>query len=845
MHRSTAPGTDAIPSTRPGGWRLPVSPIDVKLGARMLLKHPLMTLVAMISLAVGIPVGLAPMHLIAAFEAPLPVPDGDRLFGVRYRNVESSGGAPATAYDLAVWREALTAFEALGAVRAVSQNLDAGSGVGVPVAGAEVSASAFSILRTPALLGRGLQPEDEEPGAPPVVVLGHDVWRSRFAGDPAVVNRTVRVGGVDHTVVGVMPDGFSFPVGQQLWVPLGERSAGEPGRGVPLQVFGRLAEGASPAAARTELEVVARRLRAEHPEAYEKVRAEAVPFTIALQGLPQGGYGSLADIWLIQLIALALLVVACANVGLLIFARTAMRSAELAVRAALGAGRTRIVAQVFVEVLVLAVLSTGVGLLLIELGANRLLAALWSPESGGVPWWVDLGVTPVTMLAALLLAVLSATIASIVPALRVTGRRIQEPLRRMGATGSAVRMGSVSSALIVADMAMAVAAVGLVMGVSDRMAGIALPEAAGLPAEQFLSAEITLPAAAEIVDGDSLGAAERAERVAALQQRLLERLTAEPGVRSVAVGSALPRMDHPMGIVEARGGAPGDRFGGHEVEIADVDPGFFAGLGEDVVAGRGFTAADLEGERSAVIVNRKFVERTLGGRNPVGRQLRYLSFPDGEPGPWYEIVGMVPDLGTNLVEPQNGLGVYHPAAPGEIYPIRLAIRLGSDPGAFTRRLRELAMQADPSATVAAAEPLDQVFPDDWYGMNAFRIGWILFVGVLLVLAASGVYTMMAFSVSQRTREIGIRSALGARPGQIMRAIGGRAGLQVGLGALLGMPLAAWCYFMVQKYTTTPATVFLVAVLPAVAAVLLVGLVACTAPLLRALRVAPTVAMRAD
>jgi putative ABC transport system permease protein len=832
---------DAWPGRR---WRLPFSLLDVKLGARMLLKHPLMTLVSVISLAVGIPVGLAPVHMIAALDAPLPVRDGERVLGLRYWDRERSQSVPASYYDFSAWRETLRSFKGLGAARIGEYNVDSGTGMGGLIPGAEVTASTFPVLQAAPLLGRALGAEDEAVGGPPVVVLGYDLWQSRFGGDRGVVNRTVRIGGVVHTVVGVMPEGFLFPVHQQMWLPLRERPAGEPGRGAPLQVFGRLADGVAPDRAEAELEGVRQRMSAEFPDVYRLLRAEAVPFAIAMQGAPRSG--STPGGWLISFGAMVLLVVACANVGLLIFARTAARSAELSMRAALGAGRARIVAQVFVEVLVLAVVSTGVGLLLIELLSNRVLASLWSLPSGGLPWWVDLGVTPAMVVKALLLAVFSAALASILPALRVTGSRTQESIRRAGATGAGVRLGPISSALVVVDMAIAVAVVGFVVGISERMDDISRGQA-GFPAEQFLAAEIALSDPSLSPGADTLAAAARTARVAPVQRALVERLQAEPGVRGVAVADVLPRMDHGFGLVEVQGGTPGDRFGAHEADVARVDPGFFAGLGERIVSGRDFTAADLQGDRRAVLVNRTFAARTLGGRSPVGRRLRYLSPADGEPGPWYEIVGMVPDLGTSLMEPQHGgLGVYHPAAAGEIYPMRLAIRLGPTPTAFAPRLRELASRVDPTVTVARVEALDQVFPEGWYAIVWLRIGLSVFVGVLLVLAVSGMYTIMAVSVAQRTREIGIRTALGAPRGHVIATIGRRAAVQLGIGALVGMPLAGWLYFLIQaQYVTSSPSAFVVALVPGVIAMLLIGLLACTAPLLRALRISPTVAMRAE
>jgi putative ABC transport system permease protein len=837
----------ALPSRRAGraGWHLPVSMLDVRLGARMLLKHPLMTVVSVISLAVGIPVGLAPMHVFDALEAPLPVQDGDRVLGLRYWSRQDLRAVPATEYDFSAWKGALTSFRELGAARIAEYNLDSGGGAGGAVSGAEVTASAFSVLHAAPLLGRTLGPADEAAGGPPVVVLGYDLWQSRFGGDRGVVSRTVRIGDVVHTVVGVMPRGFRFPVREQMWLPLRARPAGEPGRGAPLHVFGRLADGATLRGAEAQLGVVRQRMSSDFPAVYEFLTAEAVPFAIAVQGSPRGGWRSMPGTWVISAGAMVLLMVACANVGLLIFARTAARSAELSMRAALGADRARIVAQVFIEVLVLAVVSTVVGLLLIQLLSSRLLAGLWSSPLGGLPWWVDLGVTPGMVARALLLAVLSAALASVLPTLRVTGRRMQESIRRAGATGAGVRLGPVSSALIVVDMAMAVAVVGLVIGISQRMESIAVGQA-GFPADQFLSAEITVTDASLSPEEDTLAAAARVARVAPIQRALVERLQAEGGVRGVAVADVLPRMDHGFGLAEVQGGTPGDRYGAHEVDVAHVDPGFFAGLGQPIVSGRGFNAGDLRGDRTAVLVNRTFARRTLGGRSPVGRRLRYLSPADGKPGPWYEIVGVVPDLGTSLMEPQHGgLGVYHPAAAGEIYPLRVAIHLGTTtPTTFTPRLRELASRVDASVIVARPEALDRVFPEGWSLLNGLRIGWSVFAGVLLVLAVSGMYTMTALSVAQRTREIGIRTALGARSGHIVAAIGRRAALQLGAGALIGMPLAGWIYHQIQaQYDASAPSAVAVALVPGVIAMLLIGGLACTVPLLRALRIMPTVAMR--
>jgi predicted permease len=825
--------------------------LDLKVGWRMLWKYPLITSVSVLSLAIGIPIGFGPSYGWDAIEAPLPVEEGARVVGLRHRNVQGPGSAPTTIDDLAVWRESLTTFEALGAYRQVEHNLIVGrEGVGAPVDGAVVTASTFPILRVPPLLGRTLVPEDEEPGGPPAVVIGEEVWRTRLAGDPDVVGRVVQVAGVPHTVVGVMPAGFLFPEHQGMWLPLRDRPTGEPGVGAPLRAFGRLADGATEEAAQREVDRVHDRVEARvdarlagaSATEREPRRAEVLSFAVMATGGPKGGMRAYPGIWLVQVVALVLLGVACANVGLLIFARTATRASELAVRTALGASRARIVGQVFVEALVLALLSAGLGLLLLAWLPPRLVGLAWSPDWGGMPWWFDFGLRPATVVRALLLAVVSAALASALPALRLTRGAAGRSLQRAGAGGWSIRFGNLSTGLIVADVAVAIAVVGMCVGVADRMRDVAAGSALeGIPAEEYLAVRIELP---EDVAAPADSAA-RARRLAGLHDGLVERLAAERGVLGVAAANVLPRMDHPGPVVEVEGVPAGDHpSGGHEVESARVVPGFFAALGRPVVAGRAFGAGDLEGDRTAVIVDTNFVERVLAGRNPIGRRLRYAAWGYRQnPGPWHEIVGVVPALGTNLIQPEEAAGVYHPAAPGELASFHLAVHAAGDPMELAPRVRAVAAEVEPAAMVAAPRSLDTVYPEDWYLMAVIGVGWSVFALVLLALAGSGIYAIMSFTVAQRTREIGIRGALGAGRRDIAATVGRRAALQLGLGALLGMPLAGRIYFSVREDPSATLDAFVVGAVPGIAVMLAVGVAACSAPMLRALRITPTEAMR--
>lgn len=814
-----------------------VSWLDVKLGWRVLWRHPVVSCVSVLSLAFGIPMGLAPTYIFDALEAPLPVEDGEQVLGLRYWNAASVAPAPTTFYDFATWRATLRSFEGLGAVRGVEQNLDPGTGLGQAVHGAEITASAFAVLRARPALGRLIGTGDERPGAPRVVVLGYDVWRSRLAGDPDVIGRTVRIAGVPHTVVGVMPEGFFFPRRESMWLPFPSLEGANPGVGQGVLVFGRLAAGASRHAAQVELQALRQRLALDYPDVYGRLRSEVVSFAAAASGWPRGGLRTRPQVRLVQVPALMLLLVACLNVGLLLLARSATRAAEFTVRTALGASRARIVGQVFAEALVLSVLAAGLGTLLLNLVMQRLLDPAWSSSWTRLPYWAVPHLSLGTLSWVLVLAALSAAAVSVLPALQVTGRDVATNLRHTGKGRSGLRFGGMASVLIVVDLAVAMGVVGAVAGIGDKIkAAMGDGDPGGIAAEQYLAIGVRLPQgdpfASDSAEGD-----DRRTRMAVLEEALVEQLRAEPEVRGIAIGSALPGMDHSRRYVEVDGRLDA-------IDRAWVRPGFFDAFDHPVVAGRAFQPSDLDGDRLAVIVNMAFQEQVLGGRSPLGLVLRYPS--SGDDSPSYEIVGVAPDLGADPFNPSGGAAVYHPIGRGELTTLRMAIQLGPEPTAFTPRLRRLLGDIDPTAILDEAVALDRVVLEARGVVVGAAAGLAVLAVILLGLAASGIYAIMSHAVSRRTREIGVRAALGAAPGRILATIGRRAAIQIAVGTAFGMPLAGWLFRLVRDDPgTAPAAVVVAATVPGMCVMLLVGGLACTMPLVRALRVTPTEAMRAE
>ena len=827
-----------LPHLRRRGWGLGVSWLDVKLGLRMLRRNPGLTIVAVFALSIGIPASLIPLHAIDAMSAPLPFDHGDRI--VEIRNHDMASGRPdyRSLHDFFVWRDGLTTLEAVGAVRWGPYNVVSADGRAAPVPGAEITASGFRILRVPPLMGRVLLESDEVPGAADVAVISYELWQSRFGGVPDVLGKTVTVGTKPHEVVGVMPAGFLFPWSDQLWMPLRYRPTDfERGRGPDLTVFGRLADGASMDDARAELEMVGARLAAEDPETHGRLRPRVGQYTEMFWGIDTGDR---AGVYLGELAALALLMIVCGNVGTLILARTAARSGEIAVRTALGASRRRIVTQLFVESLLLAVGSAGLGLLLADFIAVRFQREL----PFVAPFWLDFGVRPRTVVFALSVAALCAVVSGVLPALRATGRGVGVSLQRATA-GSGIRFGRASTLLIVAEVALAVGC--LTLGGTLTYGLVRNPPGVrGIDTDEYLMVALGLPSTAYAAAGQGPDAAAVRGRVTTLATRLRERLAGEPGVRGLAMGSRLPGTEHPSRQVEVEGEETGEGFEGHRVRLATVDIGFFDGLGVEVLGGRAFTTSDLAanpgGTPTAVIVNTAFVEHVLGGRNPIGRRVRYVVRADRDPGPWYEIVGVVGHLGMNSLAPQRDDGMYLPAPPGELQPLWMAVRLGGDPLAFVPRLRRIAGELDPEAMVGYPQVLSDA-PNFDETVNLYSYLLLMFVcGTAILLSGAGLYALMSFTVSQRTREIGIRTALGARPERILVAVARRAFLQLVAGIAVGVVVSVGLLYAFRYADIHgPSPVLTLAVCSGF--MLVVGMLACLEPTLRGLRIQPMEALK--
>jgi predicted permease len=812
-----------------------VSWLDWKLGARLLLKYPALTIIGGVSLAGAIAIGSVGIELAdELLYKRLPFPEGGRVVRLETQDAAASRVEPRVLHDFAIWRRSLKTVTELGAARLSERNVPgAGRVESLPVA--EITASAFPLTRVPPLLGRPLQPTDEMQGAEPVVVLGYDVWQRHFLHDPAIIGRVVTVGRTARTVVGVMPPRFGFPYNQQLWVPLLVQDA-PPRAGPAVQVFGRLAGGASWQDAAAELDVVSARLAADQPATHAQLRTRVRAFAGRTPGDPL----QLEDL-AVHAIVLLLLGTVSANVATLIFARTAMREPEMVVRHALGASRARVVAQIVTEGLVLSLAAAVLGLVVAQTTVRYAWARASQIIGDGLPFWVDLKLEPAAVAYALLLALVAAVLIGLLPALKATGVSVQRGLQGITSTGGTMKFGGIWSFIVGAQVACTLLFVPAAVGIFTNTLHDK-SRSTEFPAESYLTFRLgmddeALAGERGVPDDAQIGA-----RRARAYEELASRVREEPGVTHVTHGDRLPTTAPEWVAVELQqDGAPPARLDGNYeggFAMAAVGAGYHDAFGAKIVAGRGLQAADAVTPNGPVVVNEAFMR--VVGRNPVGARVRTLQRgSQRELGPWHEIVGVVTDLWTFPADWSGAAYIYRAASAAELDPVVVAVRVAGDAAPLAPRVAALARQIDAGLHLRDIVTLDDLVAQEQSRMVA---GSVVFGSVLLVavvFSAAGLYALMAVAVKRRTREIGIRIALGATPRRVLGHVFARAARQLGGGIIAGdslILLLAW-----RADSLTPALLVTSAITSVIMAT--VGVLACAAPARRALRIQPTEALR--
>ncbi|MGE5833322.1 MAG: ABC transporter permease [Acidobacteriota bacterium] len=804
------------------GW-----PMDLKLGVRMLAKTPGLTVVGVIALAVAIGAGAAFLEFTNDLLNPtLDVPGADRIVGVRAWNYDRRADETWRLKDFAVWRAHAQLLEDFGAARSMRRDLATPDGRIEPVRAVEISAAAFRLIPARPTIGRTISPEDEQPSAPPVAVIGHQVWKSRFNTDPDVVGMIARLGSTDYTVVGVMPEGFGFPVNQNLWVPLKNVEA-------VTEIFGRLKAGATIDAAQAEL-------RALTGPPQGKVSVLVRPYIDSIVDEDRQSSEALA-FRALNLVFVLLLGICAANVATLVFARTAMREAEISLRTAIGATRGRITAQLFAEALVLAVVAAFAGLSAAKF-VGRWAKSLWEQGIGPAPFWWDDGLGYSTILYAFALAVFAALVVGVVPALKATGRHLQSAMRDVSSGTSTMKFGGIWTGVIITQAAITVvfiatiAALGWV-NLQARKGGDVI-----YPRDRLLTARVAI----------DRGGSERSESPSVeILRAIAAKLSEEPGVANVSYSTSLPgtiweQIVFELQSPELQMGADG-RKKTDELwsEGASVGESFFETVGIPLVAGRMFTAADVRQNSPVAIVDETFARTVLAGRNPIGVMLRERRRDStGQPGAWLEIVGIVKDA-TNfgLKGPEDAV-IYRPASPTG--SMRLLVRTHGPASGMAQRLSDAALSVNPDLHLADLKTMAQMAEDNALPERIFLRSFSVIGAIALLLASAGIYALISFTLARRTREIGIRAALGAAPARIVAGVFSRAFIQVGAGVAGG---AVPGFVVIQSIASDVGSLSQAGAIGVTFAVcmfvIVVALASCTVPLRRALHIDPIRALRSE
>ncbi len=795
---------------------------DVRFGLRVLFKHPGFTAVAVLTLALGIGANSAIFSVVnAVLLRPLPYKQPAQLVRL-YESLPGGGEGSVSVPNLNDWREQNDVFTAIAAYEYSDfslQNQDQPE----RVIGARVSPNLFEVLGVAPQQGRALAEGEDRAGNHRVVVLGHALWQRNFAGDPQAVGRQITLGGESYTVVGVMPESFEFPQFRtaQLWTPLvfSERMAASRGSHA-YNALGRLKDGVSLERAREQMTTIARRLEQQYPDAQT---GRGVRLIELQEEVVQGVRPAL--LMLLAAVGFVLLI-ACTNVANLLLARAATRRREIAIRTALGAGRLRLIRQFLTESVLLSLAGGALGLVLAQWGVDALasLAAESLPRVSGV------GLDERVLGFTLLLSLVTGIGFGLAPALQISKADVQDALKEGGNAVNSPRGKRLRAVLAVAEVASALVLLigaGLLVKSFIQLQNVQT----GLRPENVLTMRLTLPATKYDTN----------QKATDFHRQLLARVAALPGVEAVGEVNMLPVQSFGTnGTIQVEGQPPDPPERAPLVEFRAASPGYFGALGIPVVAGRNFEARDDENAPPVAVVNQTFAKRFFPNEEAVGKRIRM-----GET--WMSIVGVVGDVKqgglTRAVSPEMFAPYTRPLWPGMTQNMSLVVRAQGDPAALAPAIKREVLSVDPNQPVYSVYTMEQVLERSVSGRRLNMLLLTIFAVLAVTLAMIGIYSVMSYLVTQHTREIGIRMALGAQPRDVLRLILGQglwlALLGVVLGAVGALALTRLMSNLLFGVTATDPLTFVVGA----ALLLLTALLACYIPARRAMKVDPLIALR--
>jgi putative ABC transport system permease protein len=799
---------------------------DLRLGWRTLRRSPGLTLVSVLALTLGIGLTTMVFSIVhGALLRGLPFHEGDRIVTVIRNNPErgSRGSLPIQDYaDLAAGQRS---FSHIGAFNSGTMNVS-GTDRAERYSGSWVTHQTLAMTGVRPLIGRDFLPGEDAPNGAKVAVLGYDMWQTRYGGRADVLGTVIRVNGEPHEVVGVMPDGFTYPQNDQLWIPAQyDPLVGPRGSTQFVQVVGRLAPGATIESATADLTAILRRLGQDFPETN-------AGFTAVVQDFVEAAIGPEPRqlLWTMLGATFFVLLIACSNVANLLLDRAAHRSKEVGVRSALGATRGAIIRVFLSEALLLALLGTALGIAVAAFGIGAFNRAIAPTQP---PFFIEIGLFPPVLLFAIGTALVATLFAGLLPALQASRTDIAEVLKDESRGASSLKRGRISRAIVVFEIALSCGLL-VAAGLMIRSVVKAQTRDTGFHTTSVFTARVGFPAA-------------YTDTVAQLRffEQLDERVGALPGVTAATIASGLPGAQ--QGFNGSRFAVDGVSYAA-ETELPDtrwasVTPGFFRTLGIELRQGRLFEPGDRDGSLPVALVNERFIAQHFAGQDVLGRRIRLGGLEST--APWVTIVGVIPDLFVGDPEDPRPPVVLRPFAQSPSRFAYVTLRTGGAPMAFAEPVRLAVASLDPDIPTYWPMTLDQAIAEPLWFVRIFGTLFMVFGVAALFLASIGLYAVMAFSVSRRTREMGVRMALGASARDVVRLILGGGMRQLAVGLLIGLALAAGVsrLLSVILFDVNPRDPL---VFGGVATVLLLtGTLACLLPARRASRVDPAEAMRSE
>jgi putative ABC transport system permease protein len=813
---------------------------DLRFAFRLIAKDRWFSAAVIVVLALGIGANATGFTIVnAAFLRGLPFEESDRLYVLSWLN-RTGRRSSASLAELQDWREQSRSFTGLAAYRDATMNLSDDRALPELASGTWLTANTFGVLRQPPLLGRDFDAGDERAGADPVAIIGYGIWKNRYGGDPDVIGKTLRIDGKPATIIGVMPDTMRFPDNSEVWAPFVPTEAQKRRDVRPLRVFGRLKDGTERREAQAELSGIAQQLRAAYPDATRDLVGLRVE-TFTERYIGGGGRPMLK---MLMGAVVFVLLIACANVANLLLSRSAYRAREIAVRSVLGATRWRVVRQLLLESVVLALIGGAIGLLLARAGVQVFAGAM---RSSALPYWVVFSVDYVVLAYVAAICVLTAVVFGLAPALHISRTNHSDVLKEggRGTTGHR-RVRWFSSAMVVTELALTVvllAGAGLMIRSFLTLYAVDI----GIKTERLMTMRLQLP-------GSKYA---NAEARRAFFERLEPRLAAIPGVEAAAVTTGVPSRDGGERLLEIDAPALSDsRSTGVEgaagpvhVSTVTISPRFFEVVDVPLVRGRNFHGVDGAPGFETVIINEDLAARFFPGEDPIGRRLRFTQrepAPGRPPDVWRTIVGISGRIlhGSSLDLYLNAV-VYIPYRQESPADASLLVRSALPPGSVMDGVRREVQAIDRDQPIYTIQTLEQLLAADrwWYRTWGGMFGVLAVIG--LVLSSVGLYAVMAYSVTQRTQEIGVRMAVGAQRWQVSWLILRRGLVQLAAGLTLGLAGAlalagAMRIGIVGIASTDPVTLTAITLL-----LTSVSIAACVLPARRATRVDPVVALRAE